>query len=235
MRTHETQQAARCDADRRKRMRHQRPLSLAEEIANSLTHGAGLVASLVGLPVLVIAAAGRGDAAQVVGCSVFATSLIALYTASTIYHSLPVSRAKEIFRVLDHAAIYLLIAGTYTPFTLGVLRGAWGWTLFGLVWSLAALGIVSKVLLGFRYPRASALLCVVMGWLAVVAIQPVATRVPAAGLGWLVGGGLLYTGGIAFYAWERQRYSHVVWHLFVLAGSVCHFFAVLWYGAPPAV
>jgi hemolysin III len=215
-------------------MRRERPLSLAEELANSLTHGAGVVASVVGLPVLVIAAAGRGDKVEIVGCSVFATSLIALYTASTLYHALPLSRAKEIFRVLDHAAIYVLIAGTYTPFTLGVLRGAWGWTLFGLVWSLAGLGIVFKTLLGFRYPRASALLCVVMGWLAVVAIQPMATRMPAAGLVWLVGGGLLYTGGIAFYARERQRYSHVVWHLFVLAGSVCHFFAVLWYAAPRA-
>jgi hemolysin III len=215
-------------------MRHDRHLSLGEEIANSLTHGAGFVASVVGLPVLVIAAAAHGDAAQTVGCGVFAASLIALYSASTLYHALPPSRAKEIFRVLDHALIYVLIAGTYTPFTLGVLRGAWGWTLFGLVWGLAAVGIVFKTLRGLRYPRASALLCVVMGWLAVAAIQPMVTRVPAAGLVWLVGGGLLYTGGIAFYAWERQRYSHVVWHIFVLAGSVCHFFAVLWYAAPPA-
>jgi hemolysin III len=215
-------------------MRDARPVSLAEEIANSLTHGAGLVASLIGLPVLVIAAAAHGDAAQIVGCSVFAVSLIALYSASTLYHALPLSRAKEIFRVLDHAAVYVLIAGTYTPFTLGVLRGAWGWTLLGVVWSLAALGIVLKVLLGFRYPRASALLCVVMGWLAVAAIQPMVTRVPAAGLVWLLSGGLLYTGGITFYARAHQRYSHVVWHLFVLAGSCCHFVAVLWYAAPPA-
>jgi hemolysin III len=129
-------------------MRHERHLSLGEEIANSLTHGAGFVASVVGLPVLVIPAAARGDAAQVVGCGVFAASLIALYSASTLYHALSPSRAKEIFRVLDHALIYVLIAGTYTPFTLGVLRGAWGWTLFGLVWSLAAVGIVLTTLRG---------------------------------------------------------------------------------------
>src|SRR5262249_30923690 len=133
----------------------ERALSLAEEIANSVTHGIGLLASLVGLPILVVAAAGRAGAMHVVGCSVFAASLVALYAASTIYHALPPSRAKQVFRVIDHVAIYLLIAGTYTPFTLGVLRGAWGWTLFGMVWSLAAAGIVFKTLLGLRYPRAS--------------------------------------------------------------------------------
>ncbi len=212
----------------------ERLLSLGEEIANSLTHGVGLVASLIGMPVLVIAAAGRGDALGVLGCSVFAASLIALYAASTIYHAWPHSPAKQVLRVVDHVAIYLLIAGTYTPFTLGVLRGTWGWTLFGVVWSLAALGILFKTVLGFRYPRASTLFYVAMGWLAVVAIEPMTSRMPLAGLGWLAGGGLLYTAGVAFYAWERQRYSHAIWHLFVLGGSVCHFFAVLWYAAPPA-
>ena len=209
-----------------------RRLSRAEEIANCLTHGIGLAASLVALPILVVAAAGRADAMHVVGCSVFAASLIALYATSTIYHGLPPSRSKQVFRVLDHVAIYLLIAGTYTPFTLGVLRGAVGWTLFGLVWSLAGAGIVFKTLLGFRYPRASTVFYVLMGWVAVVAIRPVAAHVPAAGLAWLVAGGLLYTGGVAFFAWERRRHSHTIWHLFVLGGSVCHFFAVLWYAAP---
>jgi len=212
----------------------ERSLSIGEEIANSLTHGAGLVASLVGLPVLVIAAAGRGDSLQVIGCSVFAASLVALYAASTTYHALPASRAKHVLRVVDHVAIYLLIAGTYTPFTLGVLRGAWGWTLFGVVWSLAALGIVFKTVLGFRYPRASTLFYVGMGWLAVVAIRPMTEQMPAAGLAWIAAGGLFYSAGVAFYAWERQRYSHAVWHLFVLGGSACHFFAVLWYALPLA-
>jgi hemolysin III len=211
---------------------HERRLTLAEEIANSVTHGIGLMASLVGLPVLVVAAAGRADAMQVAGFSVFAASLIAVYATSTIYHALPPSRAKQVFRVIDHVTIYLLIAGTYTPFTLGVLRGAWGWTLFGMVWSLAAAGIVFKTALGFRYPRGSTVFYLLMGWVAVVAIRPITAQMPAAGLAWLVVGGLLYTGGVGFFAWERQRHSHAIWHLCVLGGSVCHFFAVLWYAAP---
>ncbi len=217
------------------RVAGERPLSLGEEIANCLTHGVGLLASLVGVPLLVLAAAGRGDALLVVGCSVFAASLVAVYASSTLYHALPPSRAKEILRVLDHTAIYLLIAGTYTPFTLGVLRGALGWTLFGLVWSLAALGILLKTVFRMRYERAAMLLYVAMGWLAVVAIQPITAVMPFSGLLWLLAGGLLYTGGLAFYAWEQQRHSHTVWHLFVLGGSACHFFAVLWYAAPAAV
>jgi hemolysin III len=203
----------------------------AEEIANSVTHGLGLLASLVGLPVLVLAAAGRGDALQVVGASVFGASLVALYAASTTYHAWPPSRTRRILRLVDHAAIHLLIAGTYTPFTLGVLRGAWGWTLFGLVWSLAALGIVAKALLGIRHPRLSTSLYVAMGWLGIVAIEPMMERLPAAGLAWILAGGLFYTAGVAFYAAERLRYGHAVWHLFVLGGSACHFVAVLRYAA----
>ena len=199
-----------------------------------MTHGIGLMASLVGLPVLVLAAAGRADAMQVAGVSVFAASLIAVYAASTIYHALPPSRAKQMFRVIDHVTIYLLIAGTYTPFTLGVLRGAWGWTLFGMVWSLAAAGIVFKTSLGFRYPRGSTVFYLLMGWVAVVAIRPItaqnAGRRPR--LGSSPAGSSYYTGGVGFFAWERQRHSHAIWHLCVLGGSVCHFFAVLWYAAP---
>jgi hemolysin III len=214
-------------------MHQHRALTLAEELANSVTHGVGLVASLVGLPVLVVAAA-RADAMHVAACSVFAVCLVTLYGVSTIYHALPPSPAKQVFRVLDHAAIFLLIAGTYTPFTLGVLRGAWGWTLFAVVWSLAAVGIAFKAIFGIRHPRLSTLSYVLMGWVVVVAIRPMAVRVPAAGLAWLVAGGLLYTGGVAFFAWERQRHSHAAWHLAVLGGSICHFFAVLWYAAPIA-
>lgn len=209
-----------------------RPSSLPEEIANSVTHGLGLLASLVGLPVLVLAAAGRGDALQVAGASVFGASLVALYAASTTYHAWPPSRTRRVLQVVDHAAIYLLIAGTYTPFTLGVLRGAWGWTLFGLVWSLAALGIVAKVRLGVRHPRLSTLLYVAMGWLGIVAIRPMMEQLPTAGLVWILAGGLLYTAGVAFYAADRLRYGHAVWHLFVLGGSTCHFVAVLRYALP---
>jgi hemolysin III len=205
-------------------------LSLGEEIANAVTHGVGLVASLIGLPILVLAAAARGDALLVAGCSVFGATLVALYAASTLYHAVPPSRAKQVLRVIDHAAIYLLIAGTYTPFTLGVLRAHAGWILFGVVWCLAALGILFKVALGMRFPRASTLVYVLMGWLAIIAIRPLAAGLPQTGLAWLIAGGLFYTGGVYFYAKRRLRYGHTVWHLFVLAGSVCHFWAVLGYG-----
>ena len=210
-------------------MKHGRVLSLGEEIANSVTHGAGFVAFLIGLPILIATAAERGDAMQVIGCSVFATCLVLLYAASTIYHALPPSRAKQIFRVVDHIAIYLVIAGSYTPFLLGVLRGPFGWTLCAVVWGLAALGILHKLLLGMRFPHLSTAFYLGMGWLAVVAIGPITNHVPSDGLTWLAAGGLLYTAGVVFYAWDRLRYGHMVWHLFVLAGSACHFVAVLNY------
>ena len=149
--------------------------------------------------------------------------------ASTLYHALPHPRAKRVFRVLDHSAIYLLIAGTDTPCALGALRGPWGWALLGAVWTLAALGITAKATLGFRFPRLSTAVYVAMGWLALIAVQPLLAHVGVAGLMWLLAGGLCYTAGVVFFAWERLRYGHMVWHLFVAAGSVCHFFAVLWY------
>jgi hemolysin III len=204
--------------------------SLGEEIANSVTHGLGLAASLAAAPVLIVAAA-RRDTWQVVGSSVFAGTLVALYAASTLYHSLRPSRAKRVFRVLDHGAIYLLIAGTYTPFTLGALRGAWGWTLLGVVWGLAAAGVVFKSVRGFQHPRLSTAVYLLMGWLGVIAIKPMLANVSFAGLMWLLAGGLAYTGGIVFYALDHKRYAHAVWHLFVLGGSTCHCVAVLLYSA----
>jgi len=203
--------------------------SLGEEIANSVSHGVGFLAALVATPFLVLAAARRGGAVAIVGASVFASTTAVLYLASTLYHALPRNKAKRVFRVIDHSAIFLLIAGTYTPFTLGVLRGAWGWALFGIVWVLAILGVTLKSIGGIRYPRLSTALYVGMGWLALIAIRPLWLRVPVAGWLWLVGGGLAYTAGIAFYAADRVRYGHFVWHMFVLTGTVCHFFAVLWY------
>jgi len=211
-------------------MTSRRSPSLGEEIANSVTHGVGLLASLVAAPVLIVVSA-RGDAWQVVGSTVFAVTLVAMYTASTLYHSLPPSRAKRVFRILDHGAIYLLIAGTYTPFTLGVLRGAWGWSLFGLVWGLAITGVVLKSVRGFRHPRVSTAVYLLMGWLVVVAIKPMTASLPLAGQLWLLAGGLAYTGGIVFYILDHKRYVHAVWHLFVLGGSSCHFVAVLLYSA----
>ena len=203
--------------------------TVGEEIANSVTHGVALLASLAGLPVLLTFGATRRSPWSLVGACVFAATMVLLYTSSTLYHALPESRAKRVFHILDHAAIYLLIAGTYTPFTLGVLRGLWGWILFGAVWAIAAFGIAYKALAGtHRFPHLSTVLYVGMGWLIVVAIRPLVARVAAPGIWLLVAGGLLYTGGVAFYA-ARRRYAHAVWHVFVIGGNTCHFLAVLWY------
>ena len=208
-----------------------RPQSLGEEIANAVSHGAGFFAALAGAPVLIATAARHGPASRIVGAAVFATTLILLYASSTMYHALARNRAKLVFRILDHGAIYLLIAGTYTPFTLGVLRGPWGWTLFGLVWTLAVVGITLTSVGGVRHPRIATGVYVGMGWLIVIAIRPLWLHVPLAGLLWLAAGGLAYTAGVAFYAARRLPYAHFVWHLFVLAGSACHFVAVLGYAA----
>ena len=198
-----------------------------EEIANVLTHGAGAVASLVGAAVLVTVAALGGDAWKVVGSAVFGTTLVLLYTASTLYHAArsPVARAR--LKVLDHCAIYLLIAGSYTPFTLIGLRGGWGWSLFGVIWGLAVAGTVFKLFFTGRFPRLSTAVYVAMGWLAVVAIGPMVQRLPAATLAWMVAGGLIYTAGTVFYHSRRIPYAHAIWHLFVIGGSACHFAAVL--------
>lgn len=213
-------------------MDESRTQSRGEEIANSVTHGAALLASIAGLIALVGITARGGDAWQIVGGAVFGATLVLMYSTSTLYHALPSGTAKRVFRVLDHAAIYLLIAGTYTPFMLGVLRGAWGWTLLVIVWSLALFGIVAKSTLGFRYPRLSTALYLAMGWLIVVAVRPLVTYVQPAGLAWLAAGGLAYTGGVAFYVTDtRLRFGHALWHLFVIAGSVCHFVGVLRYAS----
>jgi len=205
--------------------------SLGEEIANSISHGIGFLAALAATPVLLVVAVQHDRAAAVVGASIFAATVLLLYLASTLYHALPKSRAKRVFQALDHGAIFLLIAGTYTPFTLGVLRGAWGWTLFGLVWGFALIGVVLKAMDALRYPVLSTVLYLVMGWLALIAVRPLWLRVPETGLMWLLAGGIAYTGGVAFFAARRLRYSHFLWHLCVLAGTTCHFVAVLGYAA----
>jgi hemolysin III len=209
----------------------ERGQSLGEELANSISHGVGLAAALAATPFLIGHAVERGGAGSIVGASVFATTLVLLYLASTLYHALPRGKAKRVFRLIEHGAIFLLIAGTYTPFTLGVLRGAWGWTLFGLVWGFAAAGVLLKAVRGVRYPRLSMLLYLGMGWLIVIAIRPLWLHVPLVGLMWLVLGGIAYTAGVAFFAAKQVRYSHFVWHLFVLAGTSCHFIAVRFYAA----
>jgi len=209
-----------------------REQSQQEEIANAISHGTGLAAVLFGTPFLIIQATRSGDAGFIAGASIFCATAILLYLGSTLYHALPVGKAKRVFRAIEHSAIFLLIAGTYTPFTLGVLRGAWGWTLLGVVWILAAAGVALKTFERSPHPIASTCLYLFMGWVIVIAVDPLIARVPAAGLAWLIAGGLSYTVGVAFFATDsRLQYGHLIWHLFVLAGTTCHFFAVLWYAA----
>jgi hemolysin III len=209
----------------------ERPQSLGEEIANSVSHGVGLLLALAGFAVLVVATLQRGVVSEIVGATVFATTMVLLYSTSMLFHAFRQSRAKRVFQVLDHSAIYLLIAGTYTPFTLGVLHGGWGWILFGLVWSMAAAGILMKAIGGIRYNTASTLVYIAMGWLVVIAADTVWTLVPKWGIFWLFAGGIAYTLGAVFFLAERIRFFHFVWHLFVIAGTACHFIAVFWYSA----
>lgn len=204
---------------------------LREEIANSISHGLALILALVALPVLLVSAASNGSTHFTIGAAVFGVTMIVLYLASTLYHSLTHERAKHFFRQVDHCAIFLLIAGSYTPFTLGVLRGPWGWTLLAIVWTLAAVGIAVKVLTGTRHWWLLMSLYLGMGWLAIVAIKPILTLVPPPGIGLILAGGIAYSGGLAFFAARRIRYHHFIWHLFVIAGTTCHYLAVLWYGA----
>jgi len=207
-----------------------RPQSSGEELANSLSHGVGLVAALVAFPFLILGALQHG-ATAVVGAAVFGASMSVLYLTSTVYHALRNERAKRVARIVDHGAIYLLIAGTYTPFTLGALHGPWGWTLFGMIWALALLGVVLKSTGGIKYHKLSTALYLAMGWLVVIAARPLWLHVPGWGLFWLGAGGVAYTVGVVFYTARRMPYAHFVWHLFVLAGTACHYVAVLHYAA----
>jgi hemolysin III len=209
--------------------------TVGEEVAHALTHGLGLVLSVGGLAVLVVASSVRGDAWQVVGCSIFGATLVLLYAASTLYHGIPIRRAKRLLQRLDHAAIFLLIAGTYTPFALVSLRGGWGWTLLALVWGLATLGIALEVAAPRRMRRLSTALYLGMGWLAVLVAPPLVRSLQPEGFALLLLGGVAYTAGVPFFAWQRLPYNHAVWHVFVMAGSACHFFCVLAYVISPAV
>ncbi|EYC52408.1 hemolysin D [Hylemonella gracilis str. Niagara R] len=201
-----------------------------EEIANSISHGIGALAALAAMPVLIVHASLEGTAADVVGVTIFAATMLLLYSISALYHALPEGRAKQVFVRLDHGSIYLFIAGSYTPFTLGVLGGAWGWSLFGMVWGLAVFGVILKAGNWLSSQWLSTGLYLLMGWLVLVAAVPMFERVSTAGLAWLVAGGLAYTLGVVFFALDnRVRYAHFIWHLFVLAGTACHFFAVLWH------
>ncbi len=199
-----------------------------EEVANSLSHGIGCLLAIASLPILLQFSAQRGGTAELVGASLFSATMILLYLVSTLYHALPAGRAKHWFNRLDHAAIYLFIAGSYMPYLLGVLRGPWGWTLFGIVWGAAALGVAAKLFNRLRRPLWSTGLYLAMGWVAVIAAVPLFERLAAPQLTWLIAGGLAYTlGAVVFHFDSKLRYGHFVWHLFVLAGSACHFVAAL--------
>ena len=206
--------------------------SFSEEIANSVIHGIGIVLAIGGLGVLTAFASVYGNAWHIVSCSVFGATLVILYTSSTLYHSIQLPRAKTVLRILDHSAILLLIAGTYTPFTLVNLRGPWGWSLFSIVWGLAFLGIIFRVTILRRRMTVFFLLYLIMGWLVVVAFKSMLASIATGGLVLLLLGGVVYTIGIGFYAWRRLPYNHAIWHVFVLIGSVLHFFAVLFYVIP---
>ena len=200
-----------------------------EEIANSITHGLGTALSIAALVLLTVFAAKYGDAWRVISFSIYGTTLIILYTSSTLYHSFPRGRVKRLFRIFDHSSIYLLIAGTYTPILLTLLRGPWGWTLFGVLWTMAVGGIITKVFFTGKLETVSVLIYVFMGWIIVFALKPVLQYVPGGLIVWLVVGGISYTFGIIFYAWEKLPYNHTIWHLFVLGGSISHFFGMLFY------
>lgn len=203
-----------------------------EELANSITHGIGLALSVVGLVALVALSIVRGDAWHIAGCTTFGVTLVLLYAASTLYHTFHTPRLKRILKVFDHTAIFLLIAGTYTPFTLVNLRGFWGWILFALVWSLCVFGIVWKSFHAERFPIVSTLLYIAMGWIVLIAVKPLLAAVPMSGIAWLLAGGLFYTVGVLFYATKRVPYNHAIWHVFVMGGSICHYFAVMFYVLP---
>lgn len=218
-----------------------RDQSPGEEIANAVSHGAGALAAVAAIPVLLVdAAAGGSSAVEIFAAAVFGVSVLTMYLISTLYHALPAGnvslggrrrgRAKRVFQVLDHSAIYLLIAGTYTPFALGVFKESWGWPMFAVVWGLALTGVLLKCLGAARHPVVSSGLYLGMGWLVLVAAQPLFDDLPFAGFLWLLAGGLAYTLGVVFFALDsRVRYAHLAWHLLVLAGTTCHFVAVLVY------
>jgi hemolysin III len=209
--------------------------SWSEELSHALTHGLGIVLGIVGLVVLVAQATLYGDVWHIVSCAIFGGSLVLMYTASTLYHSIRSDSARPVLHAIDHAMIYVLIAGTYTPFTLVTLRGPWGWSLFGTTWAMALVGAAFKTFHTGRFEKLSLAIYLIMGWCIVIAIKPLIHAMPSGGIILLILGGLAYTVGVIFYVWERLPYHHMIWHLFVLAGSVLHYFAVLLYVVPDPV
>ncbi len=204
-----------------------RRYTFKEEVANSITHGIGTLLSIAGLVILILHAIRFGDPWHIVSFAIFGSTMIALYLASTLYHSMPIIRWKHTLQIIDHSMIYLLIAGTYTPFLLVALRGGWGWTLFGIIWGLAIIGIVLNVFWIRKVKKLSIVLYIAMGWLVVIAFKQVLNNLTPLCLAFLIAGGLSYTVGVIFYGWKKLPYNHAIWHLFVLGGTIFHFFAVL--------
>jgi len=203
-----------------------------EELLNSITHGTGVLLSIAALVLLIVFSSIYGDRGHVVSCTIFGITLILLYTASTLYHSFQKPKIKNVLKIIDHSCIYLLIAGTYTPFLLVTLRGVLGWTMFAVVWFLAIIGVVFKIFFVHRFKIISTIAYLLMGWLVVFAIKPLFGSMPTGGIMWLFAGGLAYSLGVIFYVWKTLPFNHAICHMFVLAGSACHFFAVLFYVLP---
>ena len=206
--------------------------NLKEEIASSITHGVGVALAVAALVILVVFASIQGNPWKIVSFSIYGASMILLYMASTFYHAFQKPGVKNVFKIFDHASIYILIAGTYTPFTLVTIRGGWGWSIFGIIWGLAITGVVFKVLFIHRFKLVSTLLYVLMGWFIVIAMKKVIANLDTMGLIWLIIGGVSYTGGVFFYLNDKIKFNHAIWHLFVLGGSICHFFAILFHVLP---
>ncbi|MBN1366187.1 MAG: hemolysin III family protein [Syntrophaceae bacterium] len=209
--------------------------SPVEEIFNSIIHGIGILISIAGLVLLIVFSALYGDSRHIVSCTIFGTALVLLYTASTLYHSFQKPSIKHLFRIFDHSCIYILIAGTYTPFLLITIQGTIGWVMFAIVWSVTLIGVFFKVYFVHRFEIISTIAYISMGWLIIFAIKPLFQALPGGGLALLISGGFAYTIGTIFYAWKRLPFNHAIWHLFVLSGSVCHFFSVMFYVIPPKV
>ena len=206
--------------------------SKAEELANRWTHGLGVLLSIAGVSALIGMAAGQGDASRIVSAGIYGLAMITFYCLSTAYHSVCKPYTRYVFRILDHASIYLMIAGSYTPFALVTLRGVWGWTLLGTVWGLGVFGAVMKIFTTHRFPYVGPLLYLGLGWIVVIAFKPLSAALALNGLALLFIGGAAYTVGVLFYLWERLPFNHAIWHVFVLAGSACHFAAIYYYVTP---
>ena len=206
--------------------------SVLEEYLHAATHGVGVILSILGLSWMLTLSVSVGDPWRIAASSIYGASLIMLFLASTVYHGMHASKHRELFKMLDHCAIYLLIAGTYTPFLLVAMRGTAGWWLFGTIWVLATAGIIKKLVLKHRYPKLALASYLGMGWLAVIIAPQMATAIGANGLAWLLAGGLCYTIGAVFYAAKKLPFNHTVWHVFVLGGGICHFLGIVWYVLP---